>query len=183
LLQNQDKLAASQRSFFELWQSLRVGDLLPQKGDFGPKNLRSLSAWFAMLCENEHGELYISFSGTALDDIWGRNVTGDTLDDTTLKERRVRVRQFFDEVIQHPCGGFVSETFSKDSGAELLANALYLPIETEAGRKGIVSVWDVVGPGSQRHARLPRTCEIDGRLFHQATYLDVGHGVPDMASD
>ena len=178
----QDKLAPSQRSFFELWQSLRGSNTLPSKRDFGPKNLRSLSAWFAVLCENEQGELYIRFSGTALDDVWGRNITGETIADTTLKGRRVPVRRFYGEILACPCGGYVSETFIKDSGAELRTNTLYLPVETEAGRKGIVSLWDIAGPGSRLHARLPRRCEIDGRQLHFANYLDLGHGVPEPAA-
>lgn len=180
MLHTRDKLVASQRSFFELWQSLKSSDTLPLKGDFGPKNLRGLSANFAMLCVNEQSELYIAFSGTALDDVWGRNITGETIDDTTQKVRRLPVKAFFDGILNHPCGGYVSETFTKESGAEVRTNTLYLPVKADRGCKAIVSIWDIVGPGYRQHARLPRRSEIDDRELHFANFLDVGYGVPKM---
>jgi len=177
-MQFREKLGSGQQSFLELWHTLGKAGSLPLKADFSPKNLRGLSSHFAIFCRNDKGDLIVAFSGTRLDDVWGRNITGGTVQDATVVGRRKLVLAFFNKIMAQPCGGHVAETYTKETGVELSVNTLYLPIDIGDGSVGIISIWEILDPGSKWQLHLPKRSDIDRRRFHYADFIDVGFGVP-----
>ena len=117
-------------------------------------------------------------SGTGFDELYGFNVSGNSLDDMAPKEKCDIFNWYYRNIMEHPCGGQSSESLTKKSGDVFHLNFLHLPLRKDNGDRAIATIADVRGQSIKSVVPNPNRDLIEHHSLIYADFIDVGFGVP-----
>ncbi|MBL4838519.1 MAG: PAS domain-containing protein [Kordiimonadaceae bacterium] len=174
------KLGKAQAHLYSLWQSLRTGDSLPLKADITIRDLKYFTPYYSIVHLNEAGQPAVLRSGTGLDELWGRNISGLTIADISPRQTRGHFTSFVEHMLAHPCGGLSKDTFTAENGDIFVRELLLLPVQTKNGSTVLAVMAGVKGLGTQGWGGAISSAARASKETHRTEFLDVGFGIPAL---
>ena len=110
------KLGKAQAHLYNLWLELRTDDCLPRKRDIGMRELKYFTPFYSTVHLNADGLPAVLRSGTGLDELWGRNISGKTIADISAGRGREAFAHFMHQMLECPCGGLSADIYTTKSG-------------------------------------------------------------------
>ncbi|RED52382.1 PAS domain-containing protein [Aestuariispira insulae] len=167
------------RRYFDYWKSLprEPGEILPPRSRFLPEDVPELLSTTAIYELVSPDLLKARLQGTAINERFGRDITGENYLDYVAPERRASASRAFWTMAQHPCGMHAILTHRLTSGRDVLVEALGFPYINGEGGNPIVIFQSneiEVPPGR----KLRDEGELSMILLEGRTLIDIGNGVP-----
>ena len=145
------------------------------------QDLKALARNTCILALDEAGQLYVRMSGTELDTMFGKNLSGVSITEITTPEACEGFTHFHKALIQRPCAGFAHDVITDNKGHRLNCRFLILPLVSDSGDKlYCMSYCDLEREGYNLETQNLMTT-IDYREFKQAYFLDLGFGMPNFS--
>ncbi|MBV1901833.1 MAG: PAS domain-containing protein [Kordiimonadaceae bacterium] len=172
------KLGKAQAHLYSVWQSLRTDGNLPRKADITIRALKYFTPYYSIVHLNEAGKPAVLRSGTGLDELWGRNISGQAIADISPRQTRGHFTSFVGHMLAHPCGGLSKDTFTAEKGDIFVRELLLLPVQTKTGSTVLAVMADVKGLSTLGWAGEKATATRASKETHRTEFWDVGFGVP-----
>lgn len=168
----------SQR-YFDYWKSLprEPGEILPRRSRFLPEEVPELLSTAAVYELVSHDLLKARLQGTAINERFGRDITGENYLDYVAPERLASASRAFWTMAQHPCGMHAILIHRLTSGRDVLVEALGFPYINDQGDNPIVIYQSNEIEGTSRQ-QLRDEGQLSMILLEGRTMIDIGNGVP-----
>lgn len=175
------ELPKTLRDFYRIWNNARTknGVDVPRREDLGLRELRDLTPMLTILKQSAPGRMHVRMSGTAVDAMFDRNLTGLDVYDVSEPEAGKAMIAFHEALLAHPCAGWAKDLLVSERGKRICAEYLILPLLDRDGNRvlcGSLCDAETTGFGLPSGEAATR---INYKEFMGAKHLDIGFGVPD----
>jgi len=166
----------------DYWRSLQAGNIsaLPRRASFDPKQLDSKFAKLSLMRRTGRYDVLAGLVSRDVADMWRRPVGGINAFDLACPEMRENIALFYEAVLDQPCGALVSERCLDHSQSPQSVQSLYLPMSDRDGQPCYVVGITVAGTPGFRSS-LKDQLVLSHCQMTSMTFVDLGHGVPDIA--
>lgn len=167
--------------FHEIWSDLRAqnGGDIPFRQQLGLKELRGLTANLLVYELTGPGELFVKMSGTAVDNQFGRNLTGLSVYDIAEMPAAEAFVGFHETLIRHPCGGYAADILVARNGKRIRADYLILPLRNRFGEQVQCATMSELATAGYGMPPGDDSMRITYHELLDARHLDIGLGVPN----
>jgi len=164
-----------------LWRDLLdEGQAIPAKSDLRLPKLASILPNIIIFERLEDGDYTLRLAGTEVEDWLGRKLKDTNPLSLVPEIQRPRVRAVYDNVIDQPCGFYISEVLMLSRGKKAQVTTLKLPLTDDEGTiRYFLAVYQF-SDGEYVEGQPPKTVAEHQRVDHIG-YIDIGFGVPKMA--
>ena len=163
------------RQLLDAWSALPKRQLVPDRRSFDPMAIARILPVISLLERAGEGEWRFRLIGTALEQRWGRRMTGLDYFTIASAEAAPVVRREFEGVVEQPCASWSIRCVEYDSGRHAGLEALRLPLRARDGSLSLILSCD-----GELSGRAPR--EIDRPMtilrVTRQRFIDIGAGVP-----
>jgi hypothetical protein len=112
------------------WRAKRSGRTMPSRRDIDPSEIPKLLPHLQLI-DVVHDRFRYRLIGTALVDAYGRNYTGQFVDELFDKSRSEFISKIYSSVVETRRPGFLRSGYVTTKGVKLVANRLYLPLSED----------------------------------------------------
>ncbi len=167
--------------FYDVWQAAREDNDggIPYRRQLGLPVLRALSAHLVVFERIGPGDLRVKMSGTAMDALFDRNLTGASIYDVAERNAGDAMVAFYEALLDHPAGGYACDILVMETGKRIRAEYLTLPLLNRDGERVQVASLcetEIDGYGLPSKGLEPR---ITYSELVSVSHLDIGLGLPD----
>ncbi|MFC4347822.1 PAS domain-containing protein [Kordiimonas lipolytica] len=165
--------------FTERWLQLprEAHPLLPRRSDLSPMRF---GKFLPQICVTEmigKMNLPIRYAGSAFERAAGYPLNGVNYYDLLPDQFRKSVAAFHDYIVDTPCGAFVRDIISTNSGSRYLHETLHLPLADDAGKVRYVMAYGLGRKAIDDRGMRPLEDQSDDHI-KDLRYLDLGAGAP-----
>ncbi len=173
-------LSQAGRELLCWWLSARGDKNLPSADDVNLRNLVELSPYLRYMSWEGDEALVVRIFGSALCEAAGADLRGMDLFGHGDYENRDRDIARLKLLPAHPCGVVIFWTLLDQAGTSHLVEMMTLPIGPGAdGKDRVIGTVMPIEIPSDMGETWDRTVDLETRMsFHDALFVDVGHGVP-----
>jgi len=160
------------RAFFEFWESLRTGQLVPTTEYF----LDRVPCDFVPNCyiaEVGPGGAVVRYQGTLLSDYWQRDFTGREIHDGTRGDFKAGSLDNMKTVLERPCGLFARFSCDTSGGEQAVSEYINLPLACQSGRPPRIVCFLMPDSGWERFLPMKRSI-----ARAALSWIDIGAGKP-----
>ncbi|SDE48406.1 PAS domain-containing protein [Kordiimonas lacus] len=167
------------RPFTERWNDLTRGahTILPCRSDLSPLRF---GEFLPHICVTERigpMDLPIRYAGSAFERAAGYPLTGRNYYDLLPEAFKKSVAVFHDYIVNTPCGAFVRDIISTDTGSRYLHETIHLPLADDAGQVRYVMAYGLGRKDIEDRGIRPLEDQSDSHI-KDLFYLDLGAGAP-----
>ncbi len=165
--------------FLEKWNGLdrHAHPILPCRADLSPLRF---GEFLPNICVTERlgpMNLPIRYAGSAFERAAGYPLNGKNYYNLLPKAFRKSVAVFHDYIVSTPCGAFVRDIISTDSGSRYLHETIHLPLVDNAGDVRYVMAYGLGRKAIDDKGTRPIEDQSDSHI-KDLFYLDLGAGAP-----
>jgi len=165
--------------FTQRWLELprEAHALLPRRSDLSPKRF---GRFLTQICVTEMiapMNLPIRYAGSTFERAAGYPLTGVNYYDLLPEHFKKSVATFHAYIMDTPCGAFVRDIVSTDSGSRYLHETLHLPLVDDAGMVRYVMAYGLGRKAFDDKGMRPLDDQTDAHI-KDLRYLDLGAGAP-----
>jgi hypothetical protein len=174
------KLSHPAREILCWWLSVRGDKLLPTADDVNLRNIVELSPYLRYMSWEGDESLVIRVFGSALCEAAGMDLRGVDIFAHREHEHRNRDIARLKILPNHPCGAIAFWNIVDQTGVSHLLELMTLPIGPGSdGKDRIIGTVMPINFPADMGETWDKTMDMKNLLeFHDALYVDVGHGVP-----
>lgn len=165
------------RTFATYWYGLPKHELIPQRGDFQPMEVRSILPFVVIYELQTPDRILLRLAGTAVVEEYGEEITGRNYLDLVLPERRALASRALHRICTHPVGSLLRLQAVNRDGKLMQRESLTFPVRDHDGTARFVYACTSLS-GPHAFSEPPRdgvAIDPDG----ERTDLDIGAGLPD----
>ena len=167
--------------FLGKWGSLErtVHSLLPCRADLSPLRF---GEFLPNICVTERlgpMDLPIRYAGSAFERAAGYPLNGVNYYDLLPEHFKKSAAVFHDYIVSTPCGAFVRDIISTDSGSRYLHETIHLPLVDNSGRVRYVMAYGLGRKAVDDKGMRPIEDQSDSHI-KDLWYLDLGAGAPSV---
>ncbi len=161
------------------------GSILPPRIAFRPDELIDLLPRISLMKRIHRHEIIIGLTGSEVDKLWDRKLTGMNIFDLTAPSMRENVARFYDAILgksfdQIGPAAAVSNEHSVDAhGRTLDVTSMYLPLCDLAGNPNYILGCTLPAHHNWRGTVKDRFV-LDHRQIKGVKFFDVGAGMPEV---
>ena len=157
-----------------------AGNIIPKRSQFGLRDIGKYSPHFALLEMCDDNVIRVKNSGSAFDELWGRNVVSEGLEAFSTEKSFNKLDGYFRTQFHFPCGGHVCEIIINPKGKKTWMESLYFPCTDDEGNiKYLMSLGHYTNDGHEFPLD-ESFLKVVQREFVFCTYLDLGFGAPEV---
>lgn len=163
------------RQLLDAWSALPKRQLVPDRQSFDPMAIARILPVISLLERAGEGEWRFRLIGTALEQRWGRRLTGLDYFTIASAEAAAVVRREFAGVVERPCASWSIRCVEYDSGRHAGLEALHLPLRARDGSLSLILSCD-----GELSGRSPRETDRPMTILRvtRQRFIDIGAGVP-----
>ncbi|WND03491.1 PAS domain-containing protein [Temperatibacter marinus] len=174
-IENEDVL-----SLAKIWQERAVScsSGVPKKDSFPIQSLVGILPHVAIFGLTEKNEVMFKLTGSFIDQLFAKNLSGETLSAISQGENLEKMAAFHHEIMTQPCGAYVNTRFVGDNGYLFTYETLTLPLILEDGTPGSMAVLYAEGIHPSRYEE----GQISSALREEPLstfWIDIGSGTPE----
>ena len=164
-------------SLWRYWNKVRGDRLLPGSRELDFTQLAAVLPEMSVIDIISPGEMRYRMAGSDLVLRFGGELTGVNLLDIFSEKSRLAVSQFLMEIAMRPCAGLCQTSVDYQSGREVRAQLLGVPVKPSSDLRGrVVLVQRIEQIQGARHDDL---VSISGANFFSTRSLEIGNGKSD----
>lgn len=162
------------RAFYQHWNGLRENGEIPHTRTFLDHPAPAMMPRVFILELAEEGSV-IRFMGTALVELWGGDYTNKIFGADSSEQATISLRTNSRYVVEQPCGLTEISEFTARSGLLFQMEAVLLPLAVDSDRPArFCSFSQLIDPPDDFEDGVAKY-----KTKKNATWIDVGFGVPD----
>lgn len=175
-------LADNLKAWPVLWRDLlKKGKAIPAKSDLSMPRLANILPNIVIFERLETGDYTLRLAGTEVEAWLDLKMTG--IDPLSLvpEIQRPRVKAVYDNVIDQPCGFYISEVLILSRGKKASVTTLKLPLTDDEGKiRYFLAVYQF--SGGEYVDQGPNLTAASHQRVDHIGYIDIGFGVPSPVS-
>lgn len=174
-----NKLPETFHPFIREWCALprKAHTMMPCRDDLSPVRFGAFLPYLCVTEMIEPMQLPIRYAGSVFERAAGYPLTGRNYYDLLPEGFKRSVAVFHDHIIRTPCGAFVRDIISTDSGSRYLHETIHLPLSDAKGQVRYVMAYGLGRKALDDKGKRPLDDQSDSHI-KDLQYLDLGAGAP-----
>lgn len=168
--------------FLDYWRSLpcEAGCDIPRKSAFNPADVKKLLPCITIHERLGRCDMRCRLTGTAIDEMFGRNFTGINLFDLYDPADHDFFAGLHDNMLNIPCGSRAWRHVLMPDGEHFIIESLHLPMANDAGER--IYLITLMLPQAEYAPEQTAAHETSmATLEKTVEYLDLGFGLPQAS--
>ena len=167
-----------------LWQELprRPGSTLPPRSSFDAEAALNDHHRISVIKRYGRYDIFAELVRLDVAQNWQRPIAGISVFDLATPAMRDNIARFHECLLLQPCGALLTQSAPDNPTGQASLTSLYLPFSDRDGKDTVIIGFTVsTAPGLAASLKTQLVVSFD--QIETATFIDLGHGVPNIVFD